>query len=262
MHGAEAVRPGVAAADDHHLLAPSGDRRLHEGTLTGEVGAAQVVHREVHAGELTPGDLEVAGARRTDGEQHGVEVGDEGGGGDRGQPLQGGGSRDLGRRLAADRVAGAEDRPLGFHLCEAAVDHPLLELELRHPVADEAADALGTLEDDHRVPGAGELLCGSQPRGPGADDGDPPPGRRREGAWATRPAPAAQLAISTSTCLIETGSSEIPSTQEPSQGAGQRRPVNSGKLFVACRRSLASASSPRQTRSFHSGMRFPSGQPS
>src|SRR4051812_38519113 len=65
----------------------------------------------------------------------------------------------------------------------------------------------------------------------------------------------------TSTCLIVTGSSLIPSTQLASHGAGQRRPVNSGKLFVACRRSSASDQSPRYTRSFHSGMRFPSGQP-
>ena len=37
--------------------------------------------------------------------------------------------------------------------------------------------------------------------------------------------------------------------------------MNSGKLFVACSRSIASAQSSRHARSFHSGMRFPSGQP-
>src|ERR1700689_38263 len=67
--------------------------------------------------------------------------------------------------------------------------------------------------------------------------------------------------ISTSTCLIVTGSALMPSTQAVSQGAGHSRPVNSGKLFVACSRSIASAQSSRQTRSFHSGMRLPSGQP-
>jgi hypothetical protein len=35
-----------------------------------------------------------------------------------------------------------------------------------------------------------------------------------------------------------TGSSSIPRTHEPSQGAGQRRPVKSGKLFVAERAAL------------------------
>ena len=42
-----------------------------------------------------------------------------------------------------------------------------------------------------------------------------------------------------SICLIVTGSVLIPSTHEASQGAGQSLPVNSGKLLVACRRSIA-----------------------
>ncbi len=46
--------------------------------------------------------------------------------------------------------------------------------------------------------------------------------------------------IDNSTAFIVTGSSFIPSTQDPSQGAGHKVPVNSGKLFVACRRSMAS----------------------
>ena len=53
----------------------------------------------------------------------------------------------------------------------------------------------------------------------------------------------------------------MPSTQAVSHGAGHSRPVNSGKLFVACRRSIASRQSPFHARSFHSGMRLPSGQP-
>ena len=67
--------------------------------------------------------------------------------------------------------------------------------------------------------------------------------------------------IETSIALIVTGSLLIPRTHAPSHGAGQSRPVNSGKLFVACSRSIASRQSSRQVRSFHSGMRFPSGQP-
>ena len=64
-----------------------------------------------------------------------------------------------------------------------------------------------------------------------------------------------------SICLIVTGSSLIASTHDASHGAGQIRPVNSGKLFVSCRRSIAVRQSPRRTRSFHSGIRLPSGQP-
>ena len=67
--------------------------------------------------------------------------------------------------------------------------------------------------------------------------------------------------ISTSTCLMVTASELMPSTQAASHGAGQSRPVNSGKLLVACSRSLAARQLSVRTRSFHSGMRFPSGQP-
>ena len=153
--------------------------------------------------------------------------------------------------------------PFFLHLGEPAVEHRLLELELGDPVAEQAADALGALEDDDLVPGPGELLGGGEPGRARADDGDPlagPSGLTCRGASA--PELAAHSAISSSTCLMSTGSAMIPSTHEPSHGAGQSRPVNSGKLFVACRRSLASAKRPRWTRSFHSGIRLPKGQPS
>ena len=68
--------------------------------------------------------------------------------------------------------------------------------------------------------------------------------------------------IDTSTCLMVTASELMPSTHAVSHGAGQSRPVNSGKLFVACSRSAAACQSSRQVRSFHSGIRLPSGQPS
>ena len=50
--------------------------------------------------------------------------------------------------------------------------------------------------------------------------------------------------IAFSIFLIVTGGSVIPKTQAPSQGAGQVRPVNSGKLFVLCSRSSASRQRP------------------
>ena len=40
--------------------------------------------------------------------------------------------------------------------------------------------------------------------------------------------------------LIVTGGSLIPSTQAASHGAGQMRPVNSGKLLVECSTRIAS----------------------
>ena len=46
-----------------------------------------------------------------------------------------------------------------------------------------------------------------------------------------------------------------------SQGAGQMRPVNSGKLLVECRTTVAFCQSPRYTRSLKSGMMLLTGQP-
>jgi hypothetical protein len=60
------------------------------------------------------------------------------------------------------------------------------------------------------------------------------------GSGLTHPSAQARSMISTSTCLMVTGGWLIPSTQALSQGAGQSRPVNSGKLLVAWSRSMAS----------------------
>ena len=52
--------------------------------------------------------------------------------------------------------------------------------------------------------------------------------------------------IEFSICLIVTASpSRISSTHAASHGAGHRRPVNSGKLFVACSWRIASCQLPR-----------------
>ena len=84
----------------------------------------------------------------------------------------------------------------------------------------------------------------------------------RSGACGvTQPWSKASSMTETSTCLMVTAGWLMPSTQAASHGAGHSRPVNSGKLLVACSRSIASWSLPRQVRSFHSGIRFASGQP-
>src|SRR5262249_52557779 len=64
-----------------------------------------------------------------------------------------------------------------------------------------------------------------------------------------------------SSSLMGTGSLLLLRTQASWDGAGHTRPVNSGKLLVECRRSMASCQRPRYTRSFQSGMMLPSGQP-
>src|SRR3954469_3708635 len=82
------------------------------------------------------------------------------------------------------------------------------------------------------------------------------------GRGTTQPSSNARLMIATSIDLIATASpSRISSTQAASHGAGHSRPVNSGKLLVACSWSIASRQRSRYTRSFQSGIRLPSGQP-
>ncbi|MDQ0814012.1 hypothetical protein QFZ63_005726 [Streptomyces sp. B3I7] len=74
--------------------------------------------------------------------------------------------------VAADLDAGAEAGALRAHLFDAAVDVPLLHLELGDAVAEQAADAVGALVDGDGVAGPGELLGGGEARRSRADDGD------------------------------------------------------------------------------------------
>ena len=60
---------------------------------------------------------------------------------------------------------------------------------------------------------------------------------------------------------MPTASSLTFSVHAASQGAGQMRPVNSGKLLVECSTALAFFQSPRYTRSLKSGMMLFTGQP-
>ena len=60
-----------------------------------------------------------------------------------------------------------------------------------------------------------------------------------------QPSSQARSAIEYSIVLIVTGLSSMLSVQAASHGAGQMRPVTSGKLFVECRLSAASFQSPR-----------------
>ena len=152
------------------------------------------------------------------------------------------GAQLVGGDVDADVDAGAELGALGPHLVQPPVEVALLHLELGDAVAQQPADAVGALEHDHVVARPGQLLGRGQPGRPGADDRDPLAGRPLGGCGATQPSSQARSMISTSTCLIVTGSALMPSTHDASHGAGHSLPVNSGKLFVACSRSIAAAS--------------------
>ena len=85
-------------------------------------------------------------------------------------------------------------------------------------------------------PGARELLRGGEAGGAGADDGDLLARLDARETLRTAPSSAsnARSMMPRSTSLMVTGSSSMLSTHDASQGAGQTRPVTSGKLLVAC----------------------------
>ena len=81
------------------------------------------------------------------------------------------------------------------------------------------------------------------------------------GSGTTQPSSNPLSIIVHSMLFIVTEGSFNPNTHEPSHGAGHTLPVNSGKLFVLCKRSRASRHKPLNTRSFHSGIRLFIGHP-
>ena len=128
----------------------------------------QVLHREVDALQLAAGHRQIARLPGAAGEQHGVEVGDA----------------DARRHVDADVDARPEHHAFGLHDRQPAIEEALLHLELGNAVAQQAADAIGLLEDGHRVAGAIQLIGGGQARRARADDRDLLPGARRRAAAA------------------------------------------------------------------------------
>ena len=82
------------------------------------------------------------------------------------------------------------------------------------------------------------------------------------GTWGvTQPSAQALSMMACSMDLMPTASSLTFKVQAASHGAGQMRPVNSGKLLVLCSTSMAFFQSPWYTKSLKSGMMLLTGQP-
>ena len=107
-----------------------------------------------------------------------------------------------------------------------------------------------------------ELVGAGEPRWPRADDGHAL-ARALGGRLGDEPAllKPRSMMLTSSFFIATAGIGMAPTVQAPSQGAGQTRPVNSGKLLVSSRRLRASRQRPRYSRSFHLGMRLLIGQP-
>src|SRR5690554_660141 len=77
----------------------------------------------------------------------------------------------------------------------------------------------------------------------------------------TQPSSNPRSMMAHSMLLMPTGSSFIPRTHDPSQGAGQTLPVTSGKSFVAKSAKRASFHLFWKIKVFHLGMTFEMGHP-
>ncbi len=159
--GADAVRAGVAAADDDDVAAGGEDGA---GAVVAEDGlgvGGEILHREVHALEGAALDGEVAGRRGAGADDGGVVF------------LQ----EDPGLDVLADVGVADEPDALRLHEPDAAEDDRLLvELHVGDAIHEEAAGAVGALEDGDGVAGEVELRGGGEAGGAGADDGDLFPG--------------------------------------------------------------------------------------
>jgi len=76
----------------------------------------------------------------------------------------------LGGEILADLAAGHEADALGLHQPDAALDQALVELHVGDAVHQEAADAVGALEDGDPVPALLSCAAAANPARAGADD--------------------------------------------------------------------------------------------
>ena len=90
------------------------------------------------------------------------------------------------------------------------------------------------------MPSGASCWAAARPAGPEPTTATVLPVCTFGGSGLIQPSFQALSTMPASICLIVTGSLLIPRTHEASHGAGQSLPVNSGKLLVACRRSMAS----------------------
>ena len=110
-------------------------------------------------------------------------------------------------------------------------------------------------------PARASCCAAARPAGPEPTTATLLPVLTAAGRGTTQPSAQARSMMACSMLLMPTGSTLMLSTQAASQGAGQMRPVNSGKLLVESSTAKAFFQSLRYTRSLKSGMMLCTGQP-
>jgi hypothetical protein len=163
---AQAVGPGVAAADHDHVLVLRADvvPVLKLGIQQAFGVGVQKLHREMDALQFPAGNRQIARPGRSGAEDDGVEIV----------------VSCFAEMSLPISVLVTNFTPLGqqFH---PAFDDPLFELHVGNAVHQQAADAVGPLEDGHRVPRLIEL-GGGRPVPPVPNRR--PPRFFRCGSWA------------------------------------------------------------------------------
>jgi hypothetical protein len=156
--GADAIRAGVAAADDDDILAG----RINETTVLVAVEhrlgvSSEEIHREVDALELTAFNRQVARLGGASGEHDGVEF------------LQ----QFFRRIIFADFRVADEFDAFRFENFQAAQhDFVLIKLHVGDAIHEQAAGAVGALEHGDIVAGLVQLGGSGKSRRAAADDGD------------------------------------------------------------------------------------------
>ena len=148
VSGAQAIRAGIAAAQDNHPLALGGQpvSHFHQLTRVETVLLGKIFHGEVNAVQLPARHRKVAGLSGAAGQADGVEVIEK-----------------LVRRKVHSHVdPGLESDPLFLHDGEAPTQHFLVQLEVGNAQRQQSADVFGALVDRHPVTGAVDLLSGCQ----------------------------------------------------------------------------------------------------
>lgn len=134
------------------------------------------------------------------------------------------GAQLLGRDINPDVDAGPELGALSLHLLEPPIQNTLFHLELGDAVAKQTTDAVLTLEDGDFIARRVSCCAAARPAGPEPTTATVLPVSVCGGSGFTQPSSKALSMISSSICLIVTGSWLIPSTHAGSHGAGHSRP--------------------------------------
>ncbi len=167
--GAHAVGAGVATADDDDVLAIRAQLALELVAGIDLVLLGQELHGEMDPVQITTGHGQIARLLGATGQQHGVKVFLQLGGGN---TLLGpvGDLGPLGQ--LADQHACANRHTFLDQLVHPAVNVGLLHLEVGDAIAQQAAHAVVLFKQCHAVPGARQLLGGCHTSWAGAHHGN------------------------------------------------------------------------------------------